>query len=62
MDVAGEHQADVEHSIYKTQLAPDGTELNHEKTERMLANQFISRVSRMCCISILLFQSPNAVQ
>ncbi|KAF9123367.1 Endoplasmic reticulum-Golgi intermediate compartment protein 3 [Mortierella sp. 14UC] len=35
MDVAGAHQADVVHSIYKTQLAPDGTELNHEKTERL---------------------------
>ncbi|KAF9921158.1 Endoplasmic reticulum-Golgi intermediate compartment protein 3 [Linnemannia zychae] len=35
MDVAGEHQADVEHSIYKTQLDPNGTALKHEKTERL---------------------------
>ncbi len=32
MDVAGEHQSHVTHSIYKVQLAPDGTEIKREKT------------------------------
>lgn len=32
MDVAGAHQNDIEHSVYKIQLAPDGTELKSEKT------------------------------
>ncbi|KAF9183631.1 Endoplasmic reticulum-Golgi intermediate compartment protein 3 [Haplosporangium sp. Z 767] len=31
MDVAGEHQSDVTHSVYKIQLAPDGTEIKSEK-------------------------------
>ncbi|KAF8976051.1 Endoplasmic reticulum-Golgi intermediate compartment protein 3 [Entomortierella lignicola] len=35
MDVAGAHQTDVLHSIYKIQLAPDGTELTREKTQKL---------------------------
>ncbi|KAI1320089.1 hypothetical protein EDD11_002061 [Mortierella claussenii] len=35
MDVAGNHQTDILHSIYKVQLSPDGTELKREKTEHM---------------------------
>ncbi|KAG0354722.1 hypothetical protein BGZ54_001515 [Gamsiella multidivaricata] len=35
MDVAGAHQADVLHSIYKIQLAPDGTEVKREKTQEL---------------------------
>lgn len=58
MDVAGEHQADVAHSIYKTQLAPDGTELKHEKTERRW-QQIISRV--FMAHNAFGIQSPNTV-
>ncbi|KAF9417751.1 Endoplasmic reticulum-Golgi intermediate compartment protein 3 [Podila epigama] len=35
MDVAGEHQADITHSVYKVQLAPDGTEIKREKTAKL---------------------------
>ncbi|KAG0056223.1 hypothetical protein BGZ83_005955 [Gryganskiella cystojenkinii] len=35
MDVAGVHQNDIEHSIYKIQLAPDGTELQSERTTEL---------------------------
>ncbi|GJJ69049.1 endoplasmic reticulum-Golgi intermediate compartment protein 3 [Entomortierella parvispora] len=32
MDVAGAHQNDIEHSVYKIQLSPEGVELKREKT------------------------------
>ncbi|KAF9384259.1 hypothetical protein CPB97_005815 [Podila verticillata] len=35
MDVAGEHQADITHSVFKVQLAPDGTEIKREKTANL---------------------------
>ncbi|KAF9585715.1 Endoplasmic reticulum-Golgi intermediate compartment protein 3 [Lunasporangiospora selenospora] len=35
MDVAGEHQSDITHSVYKVQLAPDGTEIRREKTPNL---------------------------
>jgi hypothetical protein len=36
MDVAGEHQSDITHSVYKVQLAPDGTEIKRERSPSML--------------------------
>jgi hypothetical protein len=33
MDVAGEHQSDITHSVYKVQLSPDGTEIRREKSQ-----------------------------
>ncbi|KAF9576232.1 Endoplasmic reticulum-Golgi intermediate compartment protein 3 [Mortierella alpina] len=35
MDVAGEHQSHVTHSVYKVQLAPDGTEIKRERTANL---------------------------
>ncbi|KAI1315643.1 Endoplasmic reticulum-Golgi intermediate compartment protein 3 [Mortierella claussenii] len=35
MDVAGEHQSDIQHSVYKVQLAPDGTEIKREKSPNL---------------------------
>ncbi|KAF9992226.1 Endoplasmic reticulum-Golgi intermediate compartment protein 3 [Entomortierella chlamydospora] len=35
MDVAGAHQPDVLHSIYKIQLARDGTEIKRERTQEL---------------------------
>lgn len=31
MDVAGEHQSDISHSVYKVQLSPDGSEIKRER-------------------------------
>ncbi|KAF9113020.1 hypothetical protein BGX27_002372 [Mortierella sp. AM989] len=35
MDVAGEHQSDITHSVYKVQLSPDGTEIKREKSPNL---------------------------
>ncbi|KAF9403851.1 hypothetical protein BGX21_009217 [Mortierella sp. AD011] len=35
MDVAGAHQSDVLHSIYKVRLAQDGTEIKRERTQEL---------------------------
>ncbi|KAF9165334.1 Endoplasmic reticulum-Golgi intermediate compartment protein 3 [Actinomortierella ambigua] len=35
MDVAGEHQTDISHSVFKVQLASDGTEIKSEKTHKL---------------------------
>ncbi|KAF9912536.1 hypothetical protein BX616_010306 [Lobosporangium transversale] len=35
MDVAGEHQSDITHSVYKVQLAPDGTEIKRERSQNL---------------------------
>ncbi|KAF8980831.1 hypothetical protein BGZ46_003649 [Entomortierella lignicola] len=35
MDVAGEHQSDITHSVYKVQLSLDGTEIKREKTPNL---------------------------
>ncbi|KAK3808724.1 MAG: ERGIC and golgi 3 [Benniella sp.] len=35
MDVAGEHQSDITHSVYKVQLAPDGTEIKRERSPNL---------------------------
>ncbi|KAF9433667.1 Endoplasmic reticulum-Golgi intermediate compartment protein 3 [Entomortierella beljakovae] len=32
MDVTGEHQSDISHSVFKVQLAPDGSEIKREKS------------------------------
>ncbi|KAG0309455.1 hypothetical protein BGZ98_002340 [Dissophora globulifera] len=35
MDVAGEHQSDITHSVYKVQLSPDGTEVKRERSKNL---------------------------
>ncbi|KAG0226440.1 Endoplasmic reticulum-Golgi intermediate compartment protein 3 [Actinomortierella wolfii] len=35
MDVAGEHQTDITHSVFKVQLSPDGREIKSEKTHKL---------------------------
>ena len=32
MDVAGEHQSDISHSVFKVQLSPDGSEIRRERS------------------------------
>lgn len=45
MDVAGEHQADITHSVFKVQLTPDGKEIKREKTT--------STTHMMPCLTII---------
>ncbi|KAG0056096.1 hypothetical protein BGZ83_006357 [Gryganskiella cystojenkinii] len=35
MDVAGEHQSDISHSVFKVQLQPDGTEIKRERSPNL---------------------------
>jgi len=42
MDVAGAHQNDIEHSVYKTQLSPEGVELKREKTTGTSTASFLA--------------------
>ncbi|KAG0378767.1 hypothetical protein BGX24_002861 [Mortierella sp. AD032] len=35
MDVAGDHQSDISHSVYKVQLSPDGSEVKRERAPNL---------------------------
>lgn len=50
MDVAGEHQNDIEHSVYKIQLSSEGVELYREKAVGM---HLTSLYTMHLCISLI---------